>query len=555
MIKKFLLCFCLLISLKINGQEITILPYGKKLNGEDFVMCKVIIIGGGPVGLSAAICLAYQGVESVLIEKHLTTTNHPKARGINGRSMELFRFWGLEGHLKKYQMPQEAFRFTWIEDFQGKEITRVQATTDYSSYSPTRNAIIAQDDLEQELFKKAQSMSLIDLRFNTEMLDATQDENQVTVTILNKENNQKETLTAQYLIAADGANSTLRKLFNVEMEGIDNLGEFCNIYCEMNLDKYVQYRPSAGFMFTRPDLRGTFALSKKGHKKWLFGVRIGSNPKFTKELFTDDFCIDYVKKIISDPSIEVCLINKAFWTMAALIAKQYRIGRVFLAGDAAHRLPPTGGFGMNTGIQDVHNLAWKIAMVIKDQAHESLLDTYFTERVQIAKTNTSWSIDNAKRFEKIFTALAKNDLVTFEEGLKDQAHHVNNILLDLGFIYGSEYQTQERYQPSAKIGARAPHCWLSKENEEKSSLDLYNNQFVLVCHPEARYWQDKYRHFPCKIVTIGEKGEYLDKNNDFLERYEISKKGAVLVRPDGHIAWHASDENEKMANFSWLKTL
>ncbi len=339
------------------------------------------------------------------------------------------------------------------------------------------------------------------------------------------------------------------------MEGIDNLGEFCNIYCEMNLDKYIEHRPSAGFMFTCPDLRGTFVLSKKGHKKWLFGVRIGSNPNITKESFTDDFCINYVKQVINDPTLEVCFINKAFWTMAALIAKQYQVGRVFLAGDAAHRLPPTGGFGMNTGIQDVHNLAWKLAMVMKDQANESLLDTYFTERIQIAKTNTSWSIDNAKRFEKIFTALAKNDLVTFEEALKDQAHHVNNILLDLGFIYGSEYQIQESYKPSAKVGARAPHCWLLKENEEKSTLDLYDNQFVLVCHPTARYWQDKFRQFPCKIVTIGEQGEYLDKNHDFLEKYEISKKGAVLVRPDGHIAWHSSDENEKMANFPWLKAL
>ena len=147
------------------------------------------------------------------------------------------------------------------------------------------------------------------------------------------------------------------------------------------------------------------------------------------------------------PEVEVRLINKAFWTMAALIAKQYRVGRVFFAGDAAHRLPPTGGFGMNTGIQDVHNLAWKLAMVIKGQAEESLLDTYFTERVQIAKTNTFWSITNAKRFDKIFTALAQNDLTTFEEALKDQTHHINNILLDLGFVYGSEYQTQESINP------------------------------------------------------------------------------------------------------------
>ena len=516
-------------------------------------MCKnkVIIVGGGPVGLSAAICLAYQGIESILIEKHPTTTKHPKARGVNGRSMELFRSWGLEDRMKQYQMPREAYRFTWIEDFQGREITRVQATVDYSPYSPTENAIIAQDDVEQELFKKAQSMPLIDLRFNTEMIHATQDVNQVTVEILNRGSGQKETLSAQYLIAADGANSSLRQLFNIEMEGVDNLGVFCNIYCEMNLDKYVEHRPSAGFMFTRPDLRGTFILSKKGYRKWLVGIRIGSNPHLTKESFTDDFCIDYVNKVISDPEVEVHLINKAFWTMAALIAKQYRVGRVFVAGDAAHRLPPTGGFGMNTGIQDVHNLAWKLALVLKEQADESLLETYFTERVQIAKTNTSWSINNAKRFEKISVALAKNDLVALEEALEDQAHHLNNILLDLGFIYGSEYQTQGDYKSSAKVGSRAPHCWLMKGNEQKSTLDLYDNQFVLVCHPEAQHWQDRYRQFPCKIVTIGEQGEYLDKNHDFLEKYEISKQGAVLVRPDGHVAWHANDEKEAMVDLSY----
>lgn len=515
-------------------------------------MHRVIIIGGGPVGLSAAISLAYQGIKSILIEKHPTITDHPKARGVNGRSMELFRLWGLEDKMKQYQMPREAHRFTWIEDFQGKELTRVQATTDYSPYSPTENAVIAQDDVERELFKKAESLSLIDLRFSHEMIHATQDENQVTVEILDKGTHQKETLSAPYLIAADGANSSLRELFNIEMEGIDNLGIFCNIYCEMDLDKYVEHRPSAGFMFTRPDVRGTFVLSKKGHKKWLIGVRIGSNPNLIKESFTDDFCMEYVKKVINDPKVEVHLINKAFWTMAALIAKQYRVGRVFLAGDAAHRLPPTGGFGMNTGIQDVHNLAWKLAMVLRNQAHESLLDTYFTERVQIAKTNTSWSINNAKRFEKIFTALANNDLVTFEEALKDQTHHINNILLDLGFVYGSEYEVEANYHPSAKIGARAPHCWLLRDGKQKSTIDLYDSQFVLVCHPEARYWQDKFHQFPCKIMTIGEQGEYLDKNHDFLEKYEISKQGAVLVRPDGHVAWHSHDENGKMADFSWL---
>jgi len=208
-------------------------------------MHQVVIIGGGPVGLSAAISLAQQGIQSVLIEKHPSTTDHPKARGVNGRTMELFRSWGLEEDMKQYQMPREAHRFTWPEDFQGKEITRVQATVDYSLYSPTKNSVIAQDNVEHELFKKAQSIPLIDLRFNTRMLSASQDDKHVEVKIRHQDTKLNETLKAQYLIAADGANSCLRDVFHVKMEGKDNLGAFCNIYCEMDLDRYVEHRPSA----------------------------------------------------------------------------------------------------------------------------------------------------------------------------------------------------------------------------------------------------------------------------------------------------------------------
>ncbi len=516
-------------------------------------MDKVIIVGGGPVGLSAAVSLAQQGIGSLLIEKHPTTTNHPKARGVNGRTRELFRSWGIDEALKPYQLPKEAYRLTWIEDFQGREITQVRATVDYSPFSPTSNSVVSQDVVEQELLKKAQSLPLIDLRFNTQMVDLSQDDEQVTVRIVDRETEQSETITAPYLIAADGANSSIRRLLNIEMEGQDNLGEFCNIYCEMDLDKYVKDRPSVGFMLTRPDLRGTFILSKDGQRKWLIGIRIDSRPDLTKEMFTDEFCIEYVKKIVNDPQVQIRLINKAFWTMAALIAQRYRMGRVFLAGDAAHRLPPTGGFGMNTGIQDAHNLAWKLAMVIRKEADDSLLDTYYSERVQIAQTNTKWTASNAQRFVKIFTALAQNDLPTFEEALRDQAHHINNILLDLGFIYGQEYQNQEVYRPTTQVGARAPHCWIKKGDQELSTLDLYNRQFVLVCHPAAQHWQDQFCRFPCKIVTIGERGDYQDKEQNFLKTYEISPQGAVLVRPDGHVAWRASDEKGPMPDFPWLK--
>lgn len=504
-------------------------------------MYQVIIVGAGPVGLCSAIALSQQGIQSVVIEKHPSTTQHPKARGVNGRSMELFRSWGLEDDLKPYQMEREAYRFTWMEELQGKEITRVSATVDYRQYSPSENAVIAQDDVERVLLQKAQTMPLIDLRFHTEMISATQNESQVTVNVRSRSDGREEALEGQYLIAADGAHSSLRDRFGVEMKGQENLGVFCNIYCEMDLDAYVRNRPSVGFIFTRPDIRGTFLMARKGHQKWLVGTRIEGKTGLKKGMFTDPFCIDFIKKVVGDPDVKVDLINRAFWTMAALIANKYRVGRVFFAGDAAHRLPPTGGFGMNTGIQDAHNLAWKLAMVLKGKADSVLLDSYFTERNQVAETNTKWSMQNAKRFETIFAALERKDMSTFREALEDQTNHVNNILFDLGFVYGASYQDRETYKPSAEVGARAPHCWLTCAEKKISTLDLFNTRFVLLCHPDARHWISTYQTWPCHIMTIGEVGEYQDVNRDFLRLYGISQEGAVLVRPDGHVAWRAID--------------
>ena len=517
-------------------------------------MHKIIIVGGGPVGLSAAISLAEQGISSILLEKNPTTTQHPKARGVNCRTMELFRAWGLASQLEKYSLPREEYRFTWLEDLHSMEIIQVQASDDYTAFSPTQNSIIAQDDVESLLLDKAQLSNLIDVRFNCEVLAINQSDHDVTVEFFNNKTKEKGIIRAHYLIAADGAHSKIREELQIPMSGIDNLGTFCNIYCEMDLDKYIKNRRSAAFFFTKDDMLGTFLLSKKGYKKWLVGLRLNSQRGQSKELFTDEFCISYVKKIIDDDTVNIKFINKSFWTMAALNAEQYKIGRIFLAGDAAHRLPPTGGFGMNTGIQDVHNLGWKLAMVIRGEANELLLDSYFLERNQVVATNIAWSIDNARRFNRIFSALMEKDLSAFKEALYEQSDHINNLLLDIGFIYGADYQMEKSYISSTKIGARAPHCWLVGNSKRISTLDLYTKEFILICSFSAHYWQERFKKFPCKIVIIGKSGHFLDENGDFLKKYQISHNGAVLIRPDGHVTWKSIDERGEMAYFPWLLT-
>ncbi|MFC3908851.1 FAD-dependent monooxygenase [Legionella dresdenensis] len=513
---------------------------------------QVMIVGAGPVGLSMAIGLARQGIECIIVEKHPSTTNHPKARGINIRTMEILRAWGVEKAVRQYQLPAEAHRFIWLESLQGKELTRVIAKPQPENISPTTMAMISQDWVEQELLEAARQYPQISCHFNTKM-SRFEDKGQSVIThVINPENKQECVIESDYLIAADGASSSIRQALNITMEGKDNLGKFCNIYCEMDLSKYLADRPSVGFMFTRSDITGTSMLTKDGQRRWLVGVRFDGDDGLTKESFTDEFCINYVKKLIADDSIDVKLINKAFWTMAALIASEYRHNRILLAGDAAHRLPPTGGLGMNTGIQDAHNLAWKLAAVIHGYADEKLLDSYFSERAPVAFSNIQWSTKNAMRFNRIFTAIYEQDYRTLTEALEEQNEHLNQIGRDIGFRYEqgallpentqAPEENTDRYQPSTYPGSRAPHYTLQKDGQNLSTLDLFDKEFVLLCSDQDRDWQEAaaaLTNCPLTCYRIGPNGELQDPQGNWLAMYEIDQHGAVLVRPDGHVAWRS----------------
>lgn len=515
---------------------------------------QVTIVGAGPVGLSMAIGLARMGIRCVVIEKHASTTNHPKARGVNTRTMEIFRLWGLEKALRQYELPFEAHRFIWLESFQGKELSRISAKPRSSSASPTSTALISQDWVEHELFVATQRYPEIQCLFNTTMIEFYQDAHGVRTTVNDNKTNKQLDINSQFLIAADGAVSPIRKTLNIAMEGEDNLGEFCNIYCEMDLGKYVKDRPSVGFMFTRRDIMGTFILSKDGAKKWLLGVRYDANPELSKKFFTDDFCVEFVKRVIDDDSINVSLINKSFWTMAALVAKTYRQGRIFLAGDAAHRLPPTGGLGMNTGIQDAHNLAWKLALVLQGYAQDALLDTYFEERAPIAVANIDWSTKNARRFSTIFQAIYEEDFVTMNRALEEQNEHLNQIALDIGFHYEQgalipdrgSYPAMEadQYIPSTLPGSRAPHYMLYRDDKPVSTLELFERSFVILSSDRNPDWHNAalaIKTCPLKSYRVGIHGELQDPENQWAKMYEISEQGAVLVRPDGHVAWRSRE--------------
>jgi len=513
----------------------------------------VLIVGAGPVGLSMALCLARQNVPSLVVEKHSGRTPHPRARGVSMRTMELFRQWGNINDLLKYEFPREAIRFIWSESLQGNEVTRVEMKgLENYTYGPIGASFVTQDCVEEYLHHTLRPHHEVEIQFSKEMISFEENSTGVAVKLLDRKTNKEELVHAQYLIAADGAHSSIRKQLEIEMEGPDNLARSCSVYCEFDVSQWTQHRPSVGFFFTDPKLLGRSLFTAYGKNRWIVGLNL--KPENTKEDFTDEYCLNEIRRILDMPTLEIKIINKSFWTMAAQVAKQYRHGRTFLVGDAAHRLPPTGGLGMNTGVADAHNLAWKLAFVLKSYASDTLLDTYYDERVPIAKRNIEWSTENAKRFFDIFKAIQTGDHETLKIKLQEQQENLNYVGLDLGFIYHSRAVQSEndevisvlpdKYIPTTLPGSRAPYVQFIKDDKTISTLDLFEKNYVLLIGADGYEWQTAANELastlPLESYRIAHNGDLIDPENVWHELYEITTTGAVLIRPDGHVAWRSN---------------
>jgi hypothetical protein len=271
------------------------------------------------------------------------------------------------------------------------------------------------------------------------------------------------------------------------------------------------------------------------------------------------------------PDLPVELINTAFWRRTAQVAERFQADRVFLAGDAAHRFPPTGGFGANTGIQDVHNLAWKLAAVLSGWANPAVLETYHEERRPVAEANTDFSVTNGRRWEAARQAIVSGDDAAVAHALKEQVKHLDSEGQDLGFWYGSgalisdgtvpPAADSQAYVPSARPGSRAPHLWLrpsarlgshpvamglhhgERESAQISTLDLFHSGLTLLTGSDADTWRDagaqvaRALAIPFTAFSIGPAGDFEVPEGNWAALYGVEAGGAVLVRPDGHVAW------------------
>lgn len=504
----------------------------------------VIIIGAGPVGLSASMALSRLGITNIVIEKHPGTSIHPKARGVNVRTMELCRIWGAEQQIRRSELPVTARRFLWMNHVKGEIQGDVSFVTEQEEISPTEPCLLSQDIFEQELFTCLKTQKQSQVYFNTRVINIEQDDQFVYCELENHIDNTRTKIQCQYLIAADGANSFVRKKLSINMDGIPLLGTHVSAYCETDLSPWLSDKPFAVMAFTDNEQMGRVMMAVDLKSRWIFSKRIAD----ANETLTKEEGIQLVRATVDEPELAVTVINISKWEMAALNAQQYQHGRIFLCGDAAHRIPPTGGMGMNTGIGDAHNLAWKIAYVIQGYADKTLLESYEQERKPLAQTTIDWSVVNANRLRAIFQSLVDGNNNAFQDGLKEQTKHINHLGLDVGFIYQSnafypsnaeiEVFNPNTYKNKAIVGMRAPHCWLSYNNHHISTIDLFEKNYVLIAGENCIVEKLKLpipEQYPKTTLVIGKDLHIL--NQDFYESYQLTKEQAVLVRPDGHIAW------------------
>jgi len=512
----------------------------------------VLIVGGGPVGLTASILLSQRGIRSLLVERHPGTAILPKARGINARSMEMYRQVGVEQQIRDAGLSPERTGFIiWTESLSGREIERRipgRMSAANRSASPVLNCLCAQDYLEPVLRRFAEELAPAELRFNAEMTAVIQDDQGVTATITDRLDGSETAVKAQYVIAADGAQSRVRKLVANKMIGEEGVYDSVNILFNADLREWTADRPAALYFVEQPELRATF-LTINAHDRWSFLIHSLKHYGYTPRDFTPDRCIELIRQGVGKPDLPVDILGVSVWEASAMVADRYRDRRLFLAGDAAHEMPPTGGFGMNTGVQDTQNLCWKLAAVLKGQARPALLDTYHTERQPLGQLITRTSLENSLSMGR--TARQDSAKLPRSEFLNEQ-----------GLIFGASYESTAvvpdgsaipvnpdpitQYVPTARPGSRAAHVWLERGGEKVSTIDLIGGRFVLLAGAEGQAWCDAVHHLASaqrpEMVAhrIGGDAALSDPNGVWRRAYEIEPTGAVLVRPDGYIGWRSA---------------
>ncbi|MBP2707912.1 FAD-dependent monooxygenase [Microbispora sp. RL4-1S] len=535
----------------------------------------VLVVGGGPVGLCMTIELARHGMSTLLVERHSGTSVFPKARLISTRTMELLRAWGLQDEVEKAGMPREDYLAVGVGTTltAGDFVRSAAALARDAPHSPTYTCLCSQDLLEVILRRRAEAEPYADVRFGATMTALLPGPDGARAEISWRGGDAL--VTCRYVVAADGSRSGVREGLGIAAEGPPPIGHMISIMFEADLG-FLPPERLAALSFLRDPPCAIEAVDHR--RRWMLQTGYDPETGGSPADFTEEACLAAVRAAVGVPGLPVAILGVMPWLQQAKVATAFQSGRVFLAGDAAHVATPQGGFGMNCGIQDAHNLAWKLAAVSRGTAGPGLLDTYTAERRPIAARTVEESLRNA-----LITFRMMEGALSMDEAIDQQAGRRSCEGLVLGFHYESAAVVPDgtpvpvtgdpyrAYLPTARPGHRAPHVWLTGADGPVSTLDLLGPRFTLMS-PAGAGWPERAaaatRRTGVEIATVeigaetgagigagiaaetaaettpgiagGRAGGVPLTSPDWAGAYGVAEAGAVLVRPDGHVGWRTA---------------